>query len=40
MITTADLASQTRRELAEIAKNYGVTGWHSMRKDDLVSEIK
>ncbi len=40
MITNADLSSQTRRELAELAKNYGVAGWHSMRKDDLVSEIK
>ncbi|WP_146405873.1 DUF4912 domain-containing protein [Allorhodopirellula heiligendammensis] len=40
MITNADLSSQTRRELAEMAKNYGVAGWHSMRKDDLVSEIK
>ncbi len=40
MITNADLSSQTRRELAEMARNYGVAGWHSMRKDDLVSEIK
>ncbi|MCM2373773.1 DUF4912 domain-containing protein [Aporhodopirellula aestuarii] len=39
MITNADLSSQTRRELAELAKNYGIAGWHSMRKDDLVSEI-
>ncbi|WDQ17587.1 DUF4912 domain-containing protein [Rhodopirellula sp. P2] len=40
MISTVDLPSQTRRELAEIAKNYGITGLHSMRKDDLISEIK
>lgn len=40
MITTVDLPAQTRRELAEIAKNYGVAGWHSMRKDDLIAEIK
>jgi len=40
LISTVDLPSQTRRELAEIAKNYGITGWHSMRKDDLISEIK
>lgn len=40
MITNADLSSQTRRELAEMAKNYGVAGWHAMRKDDLVSEIQ
>ncbi len=40
MITDSDLSSQTRRELAEMAKNYGVAGWHGMRKDALVSEIK
>ena len=39
MIKTADLKAQTRRELAELAKNYGVPGWHSMKKDDLVQEI-
>ena len=39
MIKTADLKAQTRRELAELAKNYGVPGWHSMRKDDLVTAI-
>lgn len=40
MITTADLKSQTRRELADLARNYGVPGWHGMRKDDLVKEIQ
>lgn len=40
MITTADLKAQTRRELADLARNYGVSGWHSMKKDDLVEEIK
>lgn len=40
MITNANLSLQTRKELAELAKNYGVAGWHSMRKDDLVTEIK
>ncbi len=39
MIKTADLKSQTRRELADLAKNYGVAGWHSMRKDELVDAI-
>ncbi|TWU30964.1 DUF4912 domain-containing protein [Novipirellula artificiosorum] len=39
MIKTADLKAQTRRELAELAKNYGVEGWHGMRKDDLVTAI-
>lgn len=39
MIKTADLKSQTRRELATLAKNYGIAGWHGMRKDDLVDAI-
>ncbi len=40
MITTADLKAQTRRELADLARNYGVPGWHGMKKDELVEEIK
>lgn len=40
MITTADLKAQTRRELADLAKNYGVPGWHGMRKDELIEAIK
>lgn len=40
MITTADLKAQTRRELADLAKNYGVQGWHGMRKDELIDAIK
>ncbi|WP_182867257.1 DUF4912 domain-containing protein [Rhodopirellula sp. JC639] len=39
MIKTADLKSQTRRELASLAKNYGIAGWHGMRKDELVDAI-
>ena len=39
MIKAADLRAQTRKELAELAKNYGVPGYHSLRKDDLVTEI-
>jgi hypothetical protein len=39
VIKTADLKAQTRRELAELAKNYGVSGWHGMRKDELVTAI-
>lgn len=39
MIKTADLKAQTRRELADLAKNYGVAGWHSMKKDDLVDAV-
>ncbi|OUT57970.1 MAG: Rho termination protein [Rhodopirellula sp. TMED11] len=36
---TAELKAQTRRELAAIAKDYGITGWHGMRKDELVDAI-
>ena len=39
MITTADLKAQTRRELADLARNYGVAGWHGLKKDELVQEI-
>ncbi|QEF97327.1 hypothetical protein Mal15_13670 [Stieleria maiorica] len=39
LIKTADLKSQTRRELASLAKNYGIAGWHGMRKDELVDAI-
>lgn len=39
MITTADLKAQTRRELADLARNYGITGWHGMRKDELITAI-
>ncbi|TWU47381.1 hypothetical protein Poly51_51810 [Rubripirellula tenax] len=40
MITTADLKAQTRRELADLARNYNVPGWHGMKKDELVEEIR
>lgn len=39
MITTADLKAQTRRELADLARNYGVPGWHGLKKDELIDEI-
>ncbi len=40
MITTADLKAQTRRELGDLARNYGIAGWHSLKKDALIVEIK
>ncbi|XZE56820.1 DUF4912 domain-containing protein [Planctomycetaceae bacterium SH139] len=40
MITNADLKSQTRRDLADAAREIGVTGWHSMRKDELIDAIR
>ena len=39
MITAASLKSQTVKDLAQLAKNRGVSGWHSMRKDQLVKAI-
>ena len=39
VIRTADLKTQTRRELADLAKNFGVDGWHGMKKDELVDAI-
>jgi len=40
VITTADLKTQTRRELGDLARNYSIAGWHSLRKDELIDEIK
>jgi hypothetical protein len=40
VITTADLKAQSRRELADLARNYGVPGWHGMKKDELIDEIQ
>jgi hypothetical protein len=40
VITTADLKAQSRRELADLARNYEVPGWHGMKKDELISEIQ
>ena len=40
VITTADLKAQTRRELSDLARDYGVPGWHGRRKDELIEEIK
>lgn len=40
MITTADLKAQTRRELGDLARNYGIAGWHSLKKDELIAELK
>jgi uncharacterized protein len=39
VITTADLKAQTRRELADLARDYGVPGWHALKKDELILEI-
>ena len=39
LITAADLKTQTVKELGELAKQMGVSGWHSMRKDQLVTAL-
>ncbi len=39
MITAADLRTQTVKELGELAKQMGLSGWHSMRKDQLVTAL-
>ncbi len=39
MITAATLRTRTVKDLAAIAKGEGVSGWHSMRKEQLVKAI-
>src|SRR5690606_12612541 len=36
LITTASLKTQTWKDLAEMAKTKGLSGYHSMKKDELV----
>lgn len=39
MVTLANLRSQSSRDLAQLAKSTGVSGWHQMRKEQLVQAI-
>ena len=39
MTISAELKQQTVRELSTIAKELDISGWHDMRKDDLVRAI-
>ncbi|PHR87053.1 MAG: DUF4912 domain-containing protein [Blastopirellula sp.] len=39
MITAASLKSYTVKDLAQMAKSRGLSGWHSMRKDQLVRAL-
>src|SRR5688572_17073021 len=36
LITTASLKSSTVKDLTELAKSHGLSGWHSMKKDQLI----
>ncbi|MEX2114400.1 MAG: DUF4912 domain-containing protein [Pirellulales bacterium] len=39
MITAASLKSRSLKDLSQMAKQGGVRGWHSMRKDQLVKAL-
>lgn len=39
MVTSADLKLLTVKELTDIARLWGIAGWHDMRKDDLVRAL-
>jgi hypothetical protein len=38
-MTTASLKEKPVRDLARLAKQHGVSGWHSMRKDQLIRAL-
>ncbi|QDT37724.1 DUF4912 domain-containing protein [Stratiformator vulcanicus] len=38
-MTQAQLKDNTRKELAELAKQHQVAGWHGMRKDELIEAL-
>jgi len=38
-VTAAHLKEKPVRDLARLAKQHGVTGWHSMRKDQLIRAL-
>jgi len=39
LITTASLKTQSWKDLADMAKSKGLSGWQSMRKDELVKAL-
>lgn len=39
VIDSKKLRSQTAKELAAMAKKKGISGWHSMRKEELISAL-
>jgi len=38
-MTTASLKDKRVRDLARLAKQHGVSGWHAMRKDQLIKAL-
>ena len=38
-MTAATLRSHTAKDLAQMARQHGIPGWHSMRKEELVAEL-
>ena len=38
-MTTATLRTYTAKDLAQMARQKGVSGWHSMRKDELIAAL-
>ncbi len=38
-MTAAALRSRTAKDLAQLARQHGVAGWHSMKKEDLIEAI-
>lgn len=38
-MTAATLRSRTAKDLAQMARQHGIPGWHSMRKEELVGEL-
>jgi len=38
-MTNKPLQSCTRKELADLARDQGIVGWHSMRKEELISAL-
>jgi hypothetical protein len=39
LITTASLKSSTVKDLGELAKSHGLSGWHSMKKNELIRKL-
>lgn len=38
-MTAASLRSHTAKDLAQMARQHGIAGWHSMRKDELIGAL-